>query len=101
MDRFFLSNEEPSDSLNRLAISSIENVYKNVSVVARESMKDSSRERLVLLCFRVATLFWFAGFKGKQTLDKILSPLFVVVNRSYIRTFMILSVDTNIGLANK
>ena len=33
------------------------------------------------------TLCWFARFKGKQTPNKISSPLFVIVNRSYIGTF--------------
>ena len=53
-------------------------------VAAHESMEDLNRERLVLLCLGISTLFSFARFKGKRTTDKILSTLFVIVNRSYI-----------------
>ena len=62
------------------------NVYNRV-VVAHQSTEDSNRERLILLYLGVPTLFWFSRFKGKRTPDKILSPLFVIVNQSYIPTF--------------
>ena len=54
------------------------------TVEAHEPTEDLNRERLVLLCFGIPTLFWFAKSKGKQTSDKILLSLFVIVNRNYI-----------------
>ena len=53
---------------------------------AHESTEDLYRERLILLCLGIPTLFCFARFKGKWTPDKILSLLCVIVNRSYIWT---------------
>ena len=67
-----------------LAISPNHREYIKYRRVAYESMEDLNRERLVLLCLGIPTLFSFARFKGKRTPDKILSSLFVIVNRSYI-----------------
>ena len=62
----------------------------NPSQISNFRVSFSSKIRIagdILLCLGVPTLFWFARFKGKQSPDKTLSPLFVVVNRSYISTF--------------
>ena len=50
------------------------------NIEVRESTEDANRQRLVLLCLAVSTLFWFAKSKGKQTPDKTLSLLFLIVN---------------------
>ena len=58
-----------------------------IYVATHKSMEDLNRERLILLCLGIPTSFWFARSKGKRTAGKILLTLFVIVNRSYIRTF--------------
>ena len=60
--------------------------FGSYNVEAHESTEDLYRERLILLCLGIPTLFCFARFKGKWTPDKILSLLCVIVNRSYIWT---------------
>ena len=53
-------------------------------VAAHESTEDLNREGLVISCLGMPTTFRFARSKGKQTPDKILLPLFVIVSRSYV-----------------
>ena len=65
-----------------LAPSSVNSV-RLCNVASHESTRDLNRERVVLLRFGIPTLF-LAKFECKQTPDKILSPLFIIVNRSFI-----------------
>ena len=65
-------------------LTTLEN-WRKSNVAAHESPENSNRRRLILLCRGIPTLFWFDSFKGKRTPNKT-SPLFVIVNQSYIWT---------------